>query len=173
MAVSSEIRAMVRERFQLACGYCSVSEIEAGSELEIDHFQPVKHGGSDAIDNLVYACSACNRNKAAYWPRPDSPPHMHLLHPLHDDVNQHMALLQNGRFVGLTPRGWFHIEWLNLNRPQLIWLRQKRVHTQNTQKLVEEMKQANDVLRLQIAQQEHELENLRQRVRRLLGGGSN
>jgi 5-methylcytosine-specific restriction endonuclease McrA len=58
-----------------------INEIDAGSELEIDHFHPIMHGGDDEWDNLVYACPACNRNKASYWPSPDTPPHMLLLHP--------------------------------------------------------------------------------------------
>jgi hypothetical protein len=28
----------------------------------------------------------------------------------------------DGRLTGLTSRGWFHIQWLHLNRPQLIAL---------------------------------------------------
>jgi hypothetical protein len=35
-----ERRARVRERYGARCGYCGVHENEAGSELEIDHFQP-------------------------------------------------------------------------------------------------------------------------------------
>ena len=80
MAISSENRTVVREQYNFRCGYCGVSEIDVGSELEIDHFQPTSQRGSDELDNLVYACPACNRNKASYWPSPDTPPHMHLLH---------------------------------------------------------------------------------------------
>ncbi len=42
---------------------------------------------------------------------------MFLLHPLTDELNIHITLLQNGYLAGLTPRGWFHIEWLHLNHP--------------------------------------------------------
>ena len=30
-------------------------------KLEIDHFHPQAAGGSDDIENLIYACTACNR----------------------------------------------------------------------------------------------------------------
>ena len=172
MAISGENRKAVREQYNFACGYCGVSELDAGSELEIDHFQPVSHDGSDEWDNLVYACPACNRNKASYWPLPDAPPHMHLLHPLTDSLHIHITLLQDGRLAGLTPRGWFHIDWLHLNRLQLIAMRQKRAIYQHTQPLIEEMQEINLRLRELIASQEQELDTLREKVRRLTGNDS-
>jgi 5-methylcytosine-specific restriction endonuclease McrA len=41
--------------------------------LEIDHFHPVAAGGSDDDENLVYACTACNRFKGEYMPAPGAP----------------------------------------------------------------------------------------------------
>ncbi len=92
MSISNEKRHAVRERYDFACGYCGISEIDAGSELEIDHFRPVRYGGTDDGDNLVYACPACNRNKASYWPSLDAEPHRHLLHQLTDDLNNNITL---------------------------------------------------------------------------------
>src|SRR3712207_7162550 len=48
-----------RRLYQERCGYCGVREVEAGSELELDHFQPRAAGGSDDLDNLVYCCPTC------------------------------------------------------------------------------------------------------------------
>jgi hypothetical protein len=169
MTISDSKRDTIRERYNFACGYCGISEIDAGSELEIDHFCPIIHGGDDEWDNLVYACPACNRNKASYWPSPDTPPHMLLLHPLTDDLNIHLTLLQDGYLAGLTPRGWFHIEWLHLNRPQLVTMRQRRAIHQRTQKVIEKMQQINHQLVERIALQKQELHSLRQKVRRLGG----
>ena len=36
--------------------------------MEVDHFCPPGHDGTDALDNLVYACTICNRFKSDYWP---------------------------------------------------------------------------------------------------------
>ena len=47
MAPSNENRMAVREQYNFRCGYCGVSEIDVGSELEIDHFQPTSQRGSD------------------------------------------------------------------------------------------------------------------------------
>lgn len=63
MAVSVETRAAVRIAFGGRCGYCGVSETSVGGALERDHVHPVAAGGSDEIENLVYACTACNRFK--------------------------------------------------------------------------------------------------------------
>ena len=59
MAISDSKRNTVREKYNFTCGYCGISEIDAGSQLEVDHFHPLKHGGTDDWDNLVYACPAC------------------------------------------------------------------------------------------------------------------
>jgi len=64
-----------------------VTELEVGSQLTIDHFQPKTAGGSDEIDNLVYACHACNLYKSQAWDPLDPP----ILHPLKADMNKLIA----------------------------------------------------------------------------------
>jgi hypothetical protein len=123
MAVSAEARAAVRTAFNGRCAYCGVSETSVGGGLEIDHFQPVAAGGSDDVENLVYACTACNRFKGDYAAASDAPESLRLLHPQRDDVGAHVAEIAQGRLLGLTARGWFHIQRLHLNRPQLIEMR--------------------------------------------------
>lgn len=124
MAVTTETRAAVRAAFGGRCGYCGVSEASVGGELEIDHFHPQAAGGSDEIGNLVYACTACNRFKGDYAPALDAPESLRLLRPQRDDMNAHITETAHGRLLGLTPRGWFHIQRLHLNRLQLIEMRQ-------------------------------------------------
>jgi len=130
MTITAATRALVRERYVACCGYCGVPESAVGNELELDHFQPRAHGGSDELDNLVYACPACNRYKSAYWPAADAPEHLRLLHPGRDDLATHIVETVSGRLVGLTARGWFHIRWLHLNRALLISFRQLRQRDQ-------------------------------------------
>ncbi|HTN88093.1 MAG TPA: HNH endonuclease signature motif containing protein [Sorangium sp.] len=114
MAVSTEARSIVRAAFGGRCGYCGVSETSVGGELEIDHFHPLAAGGSDDIENLVYACTACNRFKGDYAPAPDAPESLRLLRPQRDDFGAHVEETVHGRLIGLTPRGWFHIQRLHL-----------------------------------------------------------
>ncbi len=166
MVVSRKMRDAVRDRYNFACGYCGVNEVEAGSKLEIDHFQPISCGGTDESENLVYACTACNRNKASYWHSSDTPK---LLHPLLDNLDEHISLLEDGSLEGLTARGSFHLDWLHLNRPQLIALRLKRFLFQRTQTLIVEMREMNQHLNTITRSQKEELDALREKVRLLRG----
>ena len=113
----------MRTAFGGRCAYCGVSETSVGGVLEIDHFHPLGAGGSDEIENLVYACTGCNRFKGDYAPAGDAPESLQLLHPRRDVVGAHIAETAHGRLLGVTPRGWFHIQRLHLNRTQLIEMR--------------------------------------------------
>lgn len=113
----------VRERFNYRCGYCGVAEHEVGALLEIDHYRPLSAGGGDELDNLVYCCPACNRFKHDYWSEDEA---KRLLHPLRDNLSQHLTESEDGRLIALTSRGGLHIEILRLNRASLVELRQAR-----------------------------------------------
>ena len=157
----------MREIYGRRCGFCGVTEVWVGGELEIDHFHPLSHGGESALDNLVYACTICNRFKSDYWPLADAPESLRLLHPIQDDLRAHLAETVEGRLVGLMPRGWFHIDRLHLNRPQLIELRQLR---QVEQTLQNEIIQAQDIhaqLRARIRRLEAEIAVLQETIVRL------
>jgi hypothetical protein len=65
----------------------------------------------------VYACITCNDYKGDYW-QPDAV--SRILHPMHDHLADHIHEGEDGRLVSLTTTGQFHIERLQLNRPQLV-----------------------------------------------------
>jgi hypothetical protein len=113
-------REALRRRFRFRCGYCSVSESDAGSELTIDHFQPRSQGGTHGPENWVYSCHACNEFKGDWW-QPES--RARLLHPERDDIVAHLAEGEDGLLHPLTESGAFHITRLRLNRPQLVTFR--------------------------------------------------
>lgn len=167
MSVSPVLRAVIRERFLGMCGYCGVSEIDIGNELDIDHYQPRTRGGGDDPGNLVYTCPACNRFKGAYWPADDAPDDVRLLNPNSNDVDVHIAETVSGRLVGLTTRGWFHIRWLHLNRPLLVAVRQRR---QRATLIAEALGQAQAtavLLQERVETLERELAEIRAIVQRL------
>lgn len=129
---------LVQRLYEGRCGYCGVSEVDAGGALTVDHFRPVSHGGDDADPNLVYACFKCNQFKGDFYPNLDDRyGERRVLHPLLDQGDEHMRLDQEtGCLLPLTPRGEFHIALLQLNRPALVqhrlrrrmltWLRERR-----------------------------------------------
>lgn len=167
MTITSQTRAEVRATYAYACAYCGVPETLIGSELEVDHFRPLSSGGTDDADNLVYACTTCNRFKSDYWPAQDAPESFRLIHPGVDDVSSHIIISENGDAIGITARGWFHIRWLHLNRPQLVEVRR---HMQAETRLRESLAQAEsarDNLRRRIADLESELAQLRSLIARL------
>lgn len=118
--ISRELREVVRRAYDFRCGYCGMHENEVGSELEIDHFRPSATGGSDELSNLVYCCSACNRNKRDDWSEDEA---RRLLHPQRDDRTLHLREEEDGQLAALTERGAIHLRRLRLNRPQLIEVR--------------------------------------------------
>jgi 5-methylcytosine-specific restriction endonuclease McrA len=47
------------------CEYCHQPELFSPYSYHVDHILPVKrHGGSEGLDNLAWACFECNTNKA-------------------------------------------------------------------------------------------------------------
>lgn len=60
--LSKKTRFEVFKRDSFTCQYCGATPPSV--VLEIDHIEPVAHGGSDAIDNLIAACFDCNRGKS-------------------------------------------------------------------------------------------------------------
>lgn len=167
MSLSPDVRETIRATYAYCCGYCGVAEVQVGGILEIDHFQPIAHGGSNALDNLVYACTICNRFKTNYWPQKGAPISFHLLHPGKDNFYEHIILSSNGYLQGLTPRGWFHIRWLHLNRPQLIAQRLLAQEQQSLHQAYEQARQAHELLQRRIHLLEIELVRLQELIDRL------
>ena len=116
-------REKLRRLYQFRCGYCGTSEADVGAELEVDHYQPRSKGGSDNFSNLVYCCPACNRFKGNYW-NPSSP--LRVLHPHRDNPSEQFREGEHGLLIPLTETGKFHVERLQLNRPQLVAQRLRR-----------------------------------------------
>jgi hypothetical protein len=62
-ALSKKTRFEVFKRDGFKCMYCGAHP--PAVVLEPDHIKPVADGGTNAMDNLITACFACNRGKAA------------------------------------------------------------------------------------------------------------
>jgi HNH endonuclease len=121
------MRERLRQLYAFRCGYCGVREVDAGSQLTIDHFRPRTHQGTDAEDNLVYCCFACNHFKSDYW---QTEPERQLLHPLLDNLATHFTQTEDHILDGLTERGRNHITVLHLNRPELVDYRRLQAERQ-------------------------------------------
>ena len=164
-----ERREVVRRRYGARCGYCGVHETEAGSVLELDHFQPRSAGGMDDLDNLVYCCPTCNRLKGDFWPTSDSLTTVQrLLHPGRDDLAQHLLAAPDGRLTAHTATGAFHLNRLRLNRPPLLALRHARLEVAQLRQSLEAAHAEQAQLRERIAALERDIEDILARITRLM-----
>lgn len=128
--------AALRRRFGYRCGYCGVHEMDVGAELTVDHYQPRSRGGAETEENWIYCCHACNEHKQDYW-RPDSP--RRILHPLQDDITEHITEKTDGMLLAQSETGAFHIQRLHLNRPQLVMQRLRRQRAEEDKRNRERM----------------------------------
>ena len=158
--------AAVRARYQFRCGYCSVTEIETGGELTIDHHRPTSAGGDDSDDNLVYCCFRCNTFKADFHPSPaDVLAGFRILHPLLNDPAAHLRLnAQLGMLESLTETGRFQIALLHLNRPQLVEMRLARRLRELIAESCRLLAEENESLRVRIIVMEQYAAELRRRL---------
>lgn len=154
----TELCQTVRRAYNYACGYCGVHENEVGSELEIDHFQPRVAGGGDAIENLVYCCTTCNRLKSDFWTEVSN--ENRILHPQRDSINEHLHLNENGLLDALTKTGAFHLSRLRLNRQPLIASRRARNENEILRLQLNEAEQTRELLLRRFAELDSELERV-------------
>ena len=103
MSSTNDERAIVRQRANYACEFCTVTETDTGGELTVDHFQPKSQGGAHDLSNLLYCCNRCNQYKADYWPRQQDD--LSLWNPRREPPEAHLLMLTDGSLYPLTPVG--------------------------------------------------------------------
>ncbi len=144
MSLSASLREQVRRRAGCACEFCSISEIDVGGLLTVDHFHPQSRGGSDTLENLIYACVNCNQYKQDYWPQNDDA--LRLWNPREALFLEHFVEAENGRLVALTVTGDFTLRRLRLNREQLVAYRLRRRERFEATRLLERSQELLAVL---------------------------
>lgn len=63
-AIPKRILSEVWDRYGACCVYCG----DQSGPFDVDHVMPRSRGGSDDAENLVIACSHCNRSKGSRTP---------------------------------------------------------------------------------------------------------
>ncbi len=59
-AISPSIKKDVATRAEFRCEYCLLAERISFYSFHIEHIKSLKHGGTDELINLAYACPDCN-----------------------------------------------------------------------------------------------------------------
>ena len=98
-------RAFVHKRAEGRCEYCGLTEsADPFFRFHVDHVTARQHGGSDAPDNLAFACYHCNARKGPNLTAidPISGRILPLFHPRRDTWADNFVL--NGNLIEENPR---------------------------------------------------------------------
>jgi 5-methylcytosine-specific restriction endonuclease McrA len=119
------LRRQVRIRAKGRCEYCLVPDEDTFFPHEPDHIIAEKHGGATTLDNLAWACAACNRYKGSDLASID--PLTQRLAALFNPRRQQWARhfrLEDARIEPLTAAGRATVRLLRLNDERRIEERQ-------------------------------------------------
>lgn len=123
--MTEAVRQLVRQRAKHRCEYCQLHQDDSPlAALHIEHIRPIKHGGTDAAENLCLACIDCNLHKGTNLTGidPETDEITPLFHPRRDNWAVHFGW--NGtRIAGRTAVGRATIRVLDLNGEDRLDLR--------------------------------------------------
>jgi|UniRef100_UPI00378406B0 5-methylcytosine-specific restriction endonuclease McrA len=123
--MTEAVRHLVRQRAKHRCEYCQLHQDDSPlAALHIEHIRPIKHGGTDALENLCLACIDCNLHKGTNLTGidPETDEITPLFHPRKDNWDEHFGW--NGiRIAGRTAVGRATVRVLDLNGDDRLDLR--------------------------------------------------
>lgn len=127
MSIPASFARLVKARAGRCCEYCQIFDEDLDSPFQIDHIIPTCHGGLTAIENLAYACWACNSFKGPNLTGidPETNRVVRLFHPRKDRWNAHFRW-EGVTLLGLTTTGRVTIRLLRINRADAVDHREKR-----------------------------------------------
>jgi hypothetical protein len=122
--MNAATRRLVWRRAGGRCEYCRIHQADDDwFTFHIDHIIAEQHGGTDSLDNLCIACSACNlakgTNLAGYWHGQIVP----LFNPRLQKWERHFEW-RGPVLVGRTLAGKVTVQVLNINHPARVFQRE-------------------------------------------------
>lgn len=124
--MDQQTRQFVRDRADDRCEYCRLRQQDAVLwRHQIEHIIPRKHGGSDDLQNLCWACVRCNLGKSSNLSGIDdiTGAVVELFNPRLEQWAEHFTW-NGAEIVGLTPTGRATVAVLNMNEPRRLRLRE-------------------------------------------------
>ena len=119
------LRVDVRQRAKKRCEYCQLPDVAPSFiRFQLEHIRAKRHGGSNALNNLAWACPRCNERKGTNLSAvdPDTNRIVRLFNPRRDVWPGHFAW--NGlRIGGLTATGRATASLLDLNSDERLKFR--------------------------------------------------
>jgi HNH endonuclease len=125
MTSRGQMEREVSQRANGRCEYCQMHQSLQGATFHLEHIVPKSHGGTTQLDNLAWACPACNLRKSDRMDAldPDSGLSVSLFHPRAHSWHEHFAW-DDYQIIGLTGTGRVTIAALDLNHDRRIKIRQ-------------------------------------------------
>jgi hypothetical protein len=117
MTIPRSQRRIVRDRAGNCCEYCRLPAAGGTVAFHVDHIIPIKHGGTDHIDNLCLACFECNAHKShdIGGLDPETGALTRLYHPRQQTWIDHFEIRSDMRIEGQTPEGRTTVRVLQMN----------------------------------------------------------
>jgi hypothetical protein len=131
----SYYRMQVSTDCQQRCVYCDAMINEIGHEgFNLDHFRPqeIFPELSDSPENLVIACSKCNRWKSSHWPIDKNSKESHdgfvgFVEPFKHNRQEYFNVENCGTITAVKGPSEYIVKLLHLNRPSRILIRRNRL----------------------------------------------
>ena len=122
--VDAVTRAAVIARASHCCEYCGLPDDVVLVKHQPDHIIATRHGGRTALDNLAYACYACNHHKGSDIASLDFESGLitRLYNPREDRWHDHFQW-NDARIEPLTAVGRATANLLRFNDPQRVTTR--------------------------------------------------
>lgn len=123
--MTEAVRHLVRQRAKHRCEYCQLHQDDSPlAALHIEHIRPIKHGGTDALENLCLACIDCNLHKGTNLTGidPETDEITPLFHPRRDNWDEHF-FWNSIHIAGRTAVGRATVRVLDLNDDDRLDLR--------------------------------------------------
>jgi hypothetical protein len=134
-----EYRKYLRHDFFYSCAYCTMMESEATSvRMTIDHYRPVASHPAmiDEYGNLLWACDTCNMRKGDRFPPPEAYAEGHRFFRPDEDIRSEHFEEDESSVRSETNTGKFTINFLDLNRTELRFIRECRSRLEDSWELV-------------------------------------
>lgn len=125
--IPTELRRLVHARAQRVCEYCRSQARFCPQPFSVEHIKPRVAGGQTTAENLALSCQGCNGHKYTKESAPDAITNKItlLFHPRQQNWDDHFAWNEDASLiVGLTATGRTTVEALQMNRVELINLRE-------------------------------------------------
>ena len=124
--ISDSLRTRIRQRAKGFCEYCLCPSSLTSAPFHCEHIHPRSAGGETTLENLAWACPACNHQKhtKTHALDPQTKRQVPLFHPRRQKWKRHFQWGEDSVYiVGRTRIGRATVGALKMNRPEVVSLR--------------------------------------------------